>query len=260
MKFNCLTKISFIFILILSCKSTSTNQIQSDTGLIYEEVIIGNGLSPSKGDKISVHYIGMLEDGTVFDNSYDRKFPIQFFIGQGQVIKAWDEGLLSMNIGGKRKLIVPPHLGYGDVGAPPTIPPKSTLIFEVELIEIEKRDYEFDIPGRDEKTDSGLMMIIHKEGIGKKPKLGQSVEIHYTGMLHTGKVFDSTHEKGKSYKFTLGTSSVIKGWEEAIYLMRQGEKRTVIIPPELGYGEMGLEEVIPSNATLIYEIELVYVN
>ena len=253
-----LVRLALTFILTFSCQSDS-NKVTTPSGLVYEEIIIGNGSKPIKGDKLKVHYIGMLEDGTVFDDSYKRGFPIQFFLGKGQVIKAWDEGLLSMNVGGKRKLIVPPHIGYGDLGSPPAIPPNSNLIFEVELISIEKRDIEFDVPGRDEKTDSGIMMIIHKEGSGEKPTKGESVEIHYTGMLHTGKVFDSTHKKGETYKFTLGDESVIRGWEEAIYLMRQGEKRSVIIPPELGYGSQGLEKIVPPNATLIYEIELVHV-
>jgi peptidylprolyl isomerase len=249
-------QIVLVFILTFACQ-TDSDKISTTSGLNYKEIVIGNGRKPVLGDKLKVHYTGMLEDGTIFDNSYDRGFPIQFILGQGQVIKAWEEGLKSMNVGGKRKLIVPPHLGYGDLGSPPIIPPNSTLIFEVELIAIEKRDTEFDIPGRDERTDSGIMMIIHKEGSGIKPSNGKSVEIHYTGMLHTGKVFDSTHEKGETYNFVLGKDNVIKGWEEALYLMRKGEKRSVIIPPNLGYGSKGKGKTIPPNATLIYEIELV---
>lgn len=88
------------------------------------------------GDLISVHYTGKLEDGTVFDSSLTRNRPIQFTLGQGQVIKGWEEGLMEMCIGEKRQLIIPPELGYGKRGAGNVIPPDATLIFDTELISI----------------------------------------------------------------------------------------------------------------------------
>lgn len=93
--------------------------------------------SAQKGDLLSLHYKGTLEDGTEFDSSYNRNEPFQFQLGIGQVIKGWDKGLINMCVGEKRKLTIPPHLGYGDTGAGESIPPKSTLIFEVELVKIE---------------------------------------------------------------------------------------------------------------------------
>jgi len=94
-----------------------------------------------KGDKLKMHYTGKLEDGTEFDSSIPRGDPLEFTIGMGQVIKGWDQGLLGMCQGEKRKLSIPSHLGYGESGAPPKIPGNSVLIFEVELIEI-NRDQE----------------------------------------------------------------------------------------------------------------------
>ncbi|GFQ67197.1 peptidyl-prolyl cis-trans isomerase FKBP14 [Trichonephila clavata] len=90
-----------------------------------------------KGDMLSMHYKGTLDDGTEFDSSYGRNEPFQFQLGIGQVIKGWDQGLVDMCIGEKRRLTIPPHLGYGDGGAGDRIPPKATLIFEVELLKIE---------------------------------------------------------------------------------------------------------------------------
>lgn len=90
-----------------------------------------------KGDMLSMHYKGTLEDGTEFDSSLSRKEPFKFQLGLGQVIKGWDEGLLNMCVGEKRRLTIPPHLGYGDQGAGDRIPAKSTLIFEVECIDID---------------------------------------------------------------------------------------------------------------------------
>ncbi|XP_071962951.1 peptidyl-prolyl cis-trans isomerase FKBP2-like [Antedon mediterranea] len=99
---------------------------------------IGNCERKSKtGDLLHMHYTGTLEDGTEFDSSIPRKQPFTFTLGTGQVIKGWDQGLLGMCVGEKRKLVIPSHLGYGDRGAPPKIPGGATLIFEVELLKIE---------------------------------------------------------------------------------------------------------------------------
>eukprot|EP00088_Acartia_fossae_P071430 TRINITY_DN9797_c0_g1_i10.p1 TRINITY_DN9797_c0_g1~~TRINITY_DN9797_c0_g1_i10.p1 ORF type:complete len:138 (-),score=34.02 TRINITY_DN9797_c0_g1_i10:139-552(-) len=91
-----------------------------------------------KGDKLHMHYTGTLQDGTEFDSSIPRGQPLVFKVGTGQVIKGWDQGLLNMCEGEKRKLVIPPELGYGASGAPPKIPGNSVLIFEVELIKIER--------------------------------------------------------------------------------------------------------------------------
>lgn len=96
---------------------------------------IGTGSAVKSGDTISINYVGTLADGTKFDSSYDRKQPFETQIGVGKVIKGWDEGVVGMKVGGKRKLIIPPSLGYGDQ-AVGSIPPNSTLVFEVELVEI----------------------------------------------------------------------------------------------------------------------------
>ena len=107
---------------------------QTASGLGIEEISIGTGAAAAAGKRVTVHYTGWLTDGTKFDSSRDRNDPFAFSLGKGQVIRGWDEGVQGMQVGGKRKLTIPPALGYGARGAGGAIPPNATLIFEVELL------------------------------------------------------------------------------------------------------------------------------
>jgi peptidylprolyl isomerase len=128
--------IAFIGGLAMSSAMAAGEIIETDSGLKYEVIEEGTGAAPSTGDTVVVHYTGTLEDGTKFDSSKDRGVPFEFIIGKGQVIKGWDEGLSTMKVGGKRKLIIPASLGYGSQGAGGVIPPNATLLFDVELLNV----------------------------------------------------------------------------------------------------------------------------
>lgn len=110
--------------------------VKTFSGLQYVDLVTGDGREAHVGETAFVHYTGWLEDGTKFDSSVDRGEPFSFRLGAGRVIKGWDEGVVGMRIGTKRKLIIPPHLGYGSRGAGRIIPPNATLIFEVELLDL----------------------------------------------------------------------------------------------------------------------------
>ncbi len=112
----------------------SDKMVTTSSGLKYQDEEVGTGPEPRTGQTVTVHYTGTLENGKKFDSSVDRGQPFSFVIGVGQVIKGWDEGVASMKVGGKRKLIIPSELGYGARGAGGVIPPNATLVFDVELL------------------------------------------------------------------------------------------------------------------------------
>ncbi len=118
-------------------KTEKPTMQKTASGLEYILIEPGKGNQPKAGQKVQVHYRGTLKDGTEFDSSYNRGKPLSFTLGVGQVIKGWDEGIALLKPGGKAKLIIPPQLAYGARGVPPTIPPNSTLVFDVELIAIQ---------------------------------------------------------------------------------------------------------------------------
>jgi FKBP-type peptidyl-prolyl cis-trans isomerase len=115
----------------------TTKMTKASSGFWYADLAPGQGDSAVPGRTVTVHYTGWLPDGTKFDSSRDRGEPFAFTLGAGQVISGWDEGVKGMKVGGRRKLVLPPPLAYGDVGAPPAIPPNATLVFDVEVLKVE---------------------------------------------------------------------------------------------------------------------------
>lgn len=239
--------------------SLSDKAITTASGLKYEDLTMGDGTEATTGSIVAVHYTAYLEDGTMFDTSVGGE-PARFALGTGGVIPGWDEGVTGMRVGGKRLLIIPPELAFGDSGAGGVIPPNATLTFELELLEVTEPMTIPDAPEvveSYEKSESGLEYAILEEGEGEVAAAGDTVRVHYVGFLTNGTRFDSSYQNGEPIEFPLGQGRVIPGWDEGIAGMRVGERRQLRIPPELAYGADGAPGVIPPNSTLIFDVQLV---
>ncbi len=206
-----------------------------DDGLVIEDISIGEGELCEPGSAVTVNCVGQLEDGTVFWQTEEGE-PFTFSLQR--VIPGWKEGLPGMRVGGTRQLTIPPEMAYGKRGAPPTIPPNSTLTFLIELINVVEVEYDDVVVGE-----------------GKPCPPDAIIKINYEGRLaEDGTVFDTTKGGGPA---TFVLSQLIDGWKIGIPGMRRGGKRTMQVPHELGYGDRGSPPNIPPQADLIFDVELI---
>ena len=128
----------FVFPKIQKTKEPERTQLQlAHPELKIEDLVVGSGKKAERGKKLTVHYVGKLLDGTVFDSTYDKERTFSFVLGQGRVIQGWEIGIEGMREGGKRRLTIPPKLGYGESGIRGMIPPNATIVFEIELVKVE---------------------------------------------------------------------------------------------------------------------------
>ncbi len=238
----------------------SDTEIQeTDSGLRYQVIQPGQGESPPDANAtVKLDFEVYLVDGQKLWSTTDAGEPAEVQIQT--MFEGMIEGVMGMQEGGVRKLIIPASLAFGEQGTP-QIPPKATIIMDVSLHDvINYQELPETLPGEavegePQVTDSGLMYYVLEEGEGPMPESDQtSVKVHYTGYLVTGRKFDSSVERGTPATFQL--NGVIQGWTEGVGGMRVGERRKLIIPYEMAYGEQGRPGSIPPRATLIFDVEL----
>jgi peptidylprolyl isomerase len=238
-----------------------------DQGLQYIIVTPGTGTAIATGDPITVNYSGWLQStGALFDSSYSKGQPLSFTVGAGTVIKGWDQGVVGMLPGEKRRLIIPPDLAYGAAGHGSDIPGGATLIFDIDLVSVgtptptpgpTPPPAPPSVTGETKTTASGLQYIIVTPGTSDDTAdKGEEITVNYSGWLKdTGALFDSSLKPGRTpYQFALGYGRVIKGWDEGVEGMKVGETRRLIVPAALGYGAEGSPPIIPANADLVFDI------
>jgi len=247
------------------------NNIQAEklpSGIWYKTIKKGKGKKPGDKATVTAHYEGRLLSGEKFDASYDRGQP--FTTTLDRVIVGWRIAIPTLSKGEKGTFYIPSALAYGERGAGADIPPNAVLVFDIELMDFEEPMSATQQATKDDKiiraylkekgidanrTETGIYYQITEKGTGGNPNLGSNVTTHYKGMLLDGKVFDSSYDRGQPLDFPL--ANVIPGWQQAIPLLAKGGKGTFYIPSGLAYGPRGAGGVIPPNAVLVFEVELI---
>lgn len=248
--FGCIT----LTTVLMGCADAKPLPPSNITKLDVITLQAGNGQQAQNGDMLKMHYTGWVYDvsakdnkGKSFDSSLKRNKPFVFELGAGEVIKGWDQGLVGMKVGGKRRLVIPADLGYGKRGTGP-IPGNATLLFDVELLNVIR-----------------LQVKDLRVGTGRKVKKEDKLTLHYVGWVYDesapdgkGAKFDSSIDRGVPFNLRIGMGRVIKGWDKGLIGMQKGGLRRLIIPSELAYGKQDLG-VIGPHSTLVFDVQLMQV-
>ncbi|XP_060921853.1 peptidyl-prolyl cis-trans isomerase FKBP10 [Labrus mixtus] len=197
-------------------------------------------------DFVRYHYNGTLLSGEAFDSSYSRNTTYDTYLGQGDLIKGMDEGLLGMCVGERRVIIIPPFLAYGENGYGTQVPPQATLVFEVLMVDM-----------FNPKDDLIVEMKKVPKGCNRRTVTGDYIRYHYNGTFQDGTAFDSSYQRNSTYNTYIGMGYVIKGMDKALQGLCIGERRRITIPPHMAYGEEGVGDLIPSSAVLVFDIHVI---
>ncbi|NWQ84077.1 FKB10 isomerase, partial [Columbina picui] len=197
-------------------------------------------------DFVRYHYNGTLLDGTPFDSSYSKNGTYDTYVGTGWLIKGMDQGLLGMCAGEKRSIIIPPFLAYGEKGYGTVIPPQASLVFSVLLVDF-----------HNPKDGVSLEHLEVPESCKRRAVTGDFVRYHYNGTLMDGTLFDSSYSRNHTYNTYIGKGYIIPGMDQGLQGVCVGERRRVVIPPHLAYGENGAGDKIPGSAVLIFDVHII---
>ena len=272
-------KLFFITALAVSAFISCSNDSEvktTESGIKYFDEIVGEGKDAKLGDLLSIHFKGwVIVDSTnlfsdwtndstrlpyMIGDSYRQGQVIKFVLGEGAFIRGTDEGIVGMKPNGKRMIVVPSELAYGEKGIGP-VPPNADLKVFIELLDVKDPVVAemWDVDKSKIKTsESGLMYVIIEEGEGDFATDGNVVKVHYSGYLEDSTKFDSSVERDEPFSFVIGNKQVIAGWDEGIKLLKTGGKARFVIPPSLGYGDITAGK-IPPNSTLVFDVELLEV-
>lgn len=211
------------------------------------DTVVGTGREAQDKDVVTLEYTGTLADGKVFDSSKGKQ-PLAFVLGAGRVIKGWDQGIVGMKVGGKRHLVIPPDLAYGDKAVGDgLIPANSTLTFDVELLRIDR-------PGDPLKVDLATVA----PGKGDPAKQGDELVLNWKGAFLDGIEFVNTFTQKKPTTLCLGRPGIPAGISQALAGIKAGEKRHAVIPYGLAYGPQGAAGIAPYT-TLVVDVEAVQI-
>jgi peptidylprolyl isomerase len=243
---------------IKSTPVKSPKTVKTASGLELTVTSKGNGKRPQIGDKVKVHYTGRLTNDTVFDSSVKRGTPFEFKLGAGQVIKGWDEAFQLLDVGDKATIKLPPEIAYGPQ-AQGKIPANSILIFDIELLGFTEGIRPYDVKGKDTiTTKSGLKYMMVTTNKSGQPANGTKATFNYSVFFKDGKPLESSLDRGQPLTQKCGGGPLFAGFDEAVSLLRTGEKAHFIIPAKLAFGDKQ-QGAIPPNSDLIMDIEVLKV-
>jgi len=263
---------AFAIAVFTGCSNENENKT-TESGLKYFDETVGDGRDAKVGDLLSIHFKGWIimdsinlfsdwtKDSTrlqyLIGDSYRQGQVVKFVLGEDAFIRGTDEGIIGMKPNGKRMIVIPSELAYGEQGMGP-VPPNSDLKVLIELFDVKDpivaEMWDVD-KSKIKTTESGLMYVIIDEGEGDFATDGNVVTVHYSGYLEDGTKFDSSVEKDEPFSFVVGNKQVISGWDEGVKFLKKGGKARLVIPPSLGYGDISAGK-IPPNSTLVFDVEL----
>jgi len=267
---------------ILLQKYLSDNQITTKptaSGIYIVKSVESEGMKIDTGYQVKLQFVVSLIDGKQIFSSLQRPEPIKIQYGQKFDTPGMQEAVGAMKKGEKAKIIVPSKMAFSEKGRGSLVPPFSTLIYDVEIVDVmSKADAEKEQAAEKQKIEEknnamkqdetiqldkylkekNITVTEKVKGTGTQAEAGKTVKVHYTGTLLNGKKFDSSVDRGEPFEFSLGKGQVIQGWDEGIALMKVGGKATLIIPSKIGYGERDKGE-IPPYSTMVFDVELIEV-
>ena len=253
--------ITVVMAVSLMAQTVLAQYTTTKSGLKYRIDKPGNDKHPGKGCRVWLEYTGRLDDGTVFAST-DETGNIDLWLGQGQVIKGWEEALPLIGEGGTMSLIVPPHLAYADMETD-DIPKNSTLHFDIRLIQVDvfAPIEPFAVKGlKAKKMACGMKYYVVDSGNGKPAKAGDNVYVHFTGWLPDGTIYTSTRNNGDARRFTAGAGETFEGMDSALMLMPEGARFKFVIPSKMAFGKEGYGNRVPPNTEVTLDIEMVRIS